>query len=213
MSTLAAACAALAGDGEAPSRGWRLTSRSAARWRATVLARRGTWRRPRTGAQSACRRSCASWRRASCPGGEAYEAFIFRTGCVPTRDNLHDLFNGLVWLRFRASKRQLNALHAQQIESAGVGRTRGPLRDALTLFDENAALLQAPEVLPKRCGARDWRGLVRRAPAAVAQAPADRVRPRAAGKAAATAQGDHGPCAAGAAAARRTRRRPTWCAA
>ena len=30
------------------------------------------------------------------PAGEAYEAFIARTGCVPTRDNLHDLFNGPV---------------------------------------------------------------------------------------------------------------------
>ena len=34
------------------------------------------------------------------PRGEAYEAFIARTGCVPTRDNLHDLFNALVWLTF-----------------------------------------------------------------------------------------------------------------
>ena len=27
------------------------------------------------------------------PEGEAYEAFIARTACVPTRDNPHDLFN------------------------------------------------------------------------------------------------------------------------
>lgn len=31
---------------------------------------------------------------------ESYEAFIFRTGSVPTRDNLHDLLNGIVWLKF-----------------------------------------------------------------------------------------------------------------
>src|SRR5438128_11828735 len=39
---------------------------------------------------------------AALPRGEAYEAFIHRQACVPTRDNLHDLFNGLVWLRFPA---------------------------------------------------------------------------------------------------------------
>ena len=32
------------------------------------------------------------------PAGEPYEAFIARTRCVPTRNNLHDAFNGLVWL-------------------------------------------------------------------------------------------------------------------
>ena len=32
------------------------------------------------------------------PAGEAYETFVARTACVPTRDNLHDFFNGLVWL-------------------------------------------------------------------------------------------------------------------
>ena len=90
------------------------------------------------------------------PEGVAYEFFIVRTGCVPTRDHPHDLFNGLVWLRFSALKRQLNALHVQQIESAGVGRTRGPLRDALTLFDENAALLQGPEGLLEALRRRDW---------------------------------------------------------
>lgn len=40
----------------------------------------------------------------SLPPGEAYEAFIRRTGLVPTRDNLHDLFNGLVWQRFPRAK-------------------------------------------------------------------------------------------------------------
>ena len=29
------------------------------------------------------------------PEGEAYESFIATTGNIPTRDNLHDLFNGL----------------------------------------------------------------------------------------------------------------------
>jgi hypothetical protein len=75
------------------------------------------------------------------PPGAAYEAFIGTTGGVPTRDNLHDFFNGLVWQTFPLTKRALNALQAAQIAAAGVGKSRGPARDAATLFDENAALL------------------------------------------------------------------------
>ncbi|MDZ4131209.1 MAG: DUF3025 domain-containing protein, partial [Hydrogenophaga sp.] len=31
------------------------------------------------------------------PSEVAYEKFIFDTGTVPTRDGLHDFFNGLCW--------------------------------------------------------------------------------------------------------------------
>lgn len=89
----------------------------------------------------------------------AYERFVARTDSVPTRDNLHDLFNGLVWLRFPALKRRLNALHAREIDRHGVGATRGAARDALTLFDENGALLRAPPVLLAALGERDWTAL------------------------------------------------------
>lgn len=75
------------------------------------------------------------------PDGTAYEAFIGATGGVPTRDNLHDFFNGLVWLSFPRIKVQLNALQAAQIARDGVGKSRGPARDGATIFDENAALL------------------------------------------------------------------------
>lgn len=75
------------------------------------------------------------------PDGTAYEEFIGATGGVPTRDNLHDFFNALVWLSFPLIKRQLNALQAAQIALSGVGKSRGPARDAATIFDENAALL------------------------------------------------------------------------
>lgn len=78
---------------------------------------------------------------AELPEGQAYEQFIGATGCVPTRDNLHDFFNGLVWLTFPRIKQQLNALQAAQIAVAGIGKSRGPARDAATIFDENAALL------------------------------------------------------------------------
>ncbi|WMW80212.1 DUF3025 domain-containing protein [Undibacterium cyanobacteriorum] len=75
------------------------------------------------------------------PDGVAYEAHIGATGGVPTRENLHDFFNALVWLSFPKIKRQLNALQAAQIDLLGIGKSRGPARDAATIFDENAALL------------------------------------------------------------------------
>jgi hypothetical protein len=82
---------------------------------------------------------------ADLPDGVAYEAFIGATGGVPTRDNLHDFFNALVWLSFPGIKRTLNALQAAQIARDGVGKSRGPARDAATIFDENAALLLVRE--------------------------------------------------------------------
>lgn len=93
---------------------------------------------------------------AELPVGTAYEQFIFNTGTVPTREGLHDFFNGLCWMRFPLTKRLLNRLQAAEIQKAGVGRVRGPVRDGLTLFDENAALLQAPDALWDALLARDW---------------------------------------------------------
>ena len=90
------------------------------------------------------------------PEGVAYEQFIFDNGAVPTREGLHDFFNGLVWARFPATKRLLNRLQAAQIAQAGVGQVRGPVRDAITLFDENAVLLQAPDALWNALLAREW---------------------------------------------------------
>jgi hypothetical protein len=77
----------------------------------------------------------------SLPEGMAYEEFISATGNVPTRENLHDFFNGLVWQTFPLIKRELNALQAAQIAAASGNKARGPARDAATIFDENAALL------------------------------------------------------------------------
>ena len=97
------------------------------------------------------------------PAGVAYETFIARTASVPTRDNLHDFFNGLMWLAHPALKRRLNELQAQQLALptnavAAIGR-RGAVRDALTLFDENAAWWQAPSVLVDALRRRDWTAL------------------------------------------------------
>lgn len=93
------------------------------------------------------------------PAGEPYERHIFRTGTVPTREHLHDFFNGLAWLHFPAAKRRLNGLQAGEIARAGVGAARGPLRDAVTVFDENGAVLQAPDALWQALAARDWQTL------------------------------------------------------
>jgi hypothetical protein len=91
------------------------------------------------------------------PAGEAYESFIHRTGTIPTRDNLHDFFNGLVWLHFPRSKREFNRLQAAEIARDGIGARRGPVRDAITVFDENGALLHAPQPLWEALLAREWR--------------------------------------------------------
>lgn len=93
------------------------------------------------------------------PPGMAYEQFIFERGAVPTRDNLHDFFNGLCWLRFPETKQRLNQLQAAEIACAGVTPLRGPVRDALTVLDENAAFLLAPPPLWQALEARDWRRL------------------------------------------------------
>lgn len=90
------------------------------------------------------------------PEGQAYEDFIFKTSQVPTRDGLHDFFNGLCWHRFPLAKRRLNQLQAAEIEAQGVRATRGPVRDALTLFDENVVLMHAPDEVWAALQARDW---------------------------------------------------------
>ncbi|SAL24649.1 membrane protein [Caballeronia choica] len=74
------------------------------------------------------------------PPDASYEAHIAATGCVPTRHNLHDFFNASMWFQYPRIKATLNALQAAQIEALGIGPTRGGVRDALTLFDENAVL-------------------------------------------------------------------------
>ena len=93
------------------------------------------------------------------PAGEAYEAFIYRTGQVPTRDGLHDFFNGLCWLHFPLTKRRLNQLQAAQIAESGIQPVRGPARDGLTVFDENAAFFQGPDALWDALAAKDWQSL------------------------------------------------------
>ncbi|MDO5624980.1 MAG: DUF3025 domain-containing protein [Pseudomonadota bacterium] len=93
------------------------------------------------------------------PGGVAYEQFIYTRRAVPTRDNLHDFLNGLVWCAFPLAKQRMNALQHAEIARDGVRATRGPVRDALTVFDENGALLAAPDALWQALAARRWADL------------------------------------------------------
>ena len=81
------------------------------------------------------------------PEGQAYEDFIFATRQVPTREGLHDFFNALCWMHFPLAKKRLNQLQAQEIARAGVGQVRGKVRDAATVFDENALLVQPSDAL------------------------------------------------------------------
>ncbi len=91
------------------------------------------------------------------PLAAGYEQHIAATGRVPTRDNAHDLFNGLVWLRCPAFKAALNAAHIAA-PPAPPGQ-RGPVRDALTLLDESGLLLAAPAELRQALRAQDWTAL------------------------------------------------------
>lgn len=96
---------------------------------------------------------------AELPAGEPYEAFIHRTRQVPTRDLAHDGFNAWVWMVFPAVKLRLNRIQSQAIAAQGVGATRGPVRDAATVFDENGAVLHAPPELWAALERRDWTAL------------------------------------------------------
>lgn len=93
------------------------------------------------------------------PRGVAYETFIHRTARVPTRDNLHDFFNGLSWLLYPVLKRTLNEVQAEQLARGHSGAGRGTVRDVATLLDENGAFVQAPPVLIQALRDRNWQAL------------------------------------------------------
>ena len=90
----------------------------------------------------------------------AYEEHIYRTGEISTRqDNWHDVFNALSWGLFPRIKAAMNARHHGEIQH-GNSTERGPVRDALTLFDECGVIVvgdgkQALHALAQR----DWRQL------------------------------------------------------
>lgn len=75
------------------------------------------------------------------PHGTAYEMHIHQTGKIPTRNNLHDWFGACVWSVFPKSKAVLNHVHIQQMAQDGQSGGRNRVRDAITVFDENGAIL------------------------------------------------------------------------
>ena len=93
------------------------------------------------------------------PEGETYESFIGATGNIPTRDNLHDLFNGSIWLTFPKTKALLNYYHMLEIAEQGIGASRGRVRDTITVFDENGAILVTTEPsIGEALVGFDWQG-------------------------------------------------------
>jgi hypothetical protein len=70
-----------------------------------------------------------------------YEEIIFKEDIIPTRPNCwHDLFNGLIWQLFPATKRLLNHQHVEDIGQYGVS-PRTKKRNILTHFDECGVVL------------------------------------------------------------------------
>ncbi|OOR83879.1 DUF3025 domain-containing protein [Moraxella canis] len=75
------------------------------------------------------------------PHGTAYEAYIHQTAKIPTRDNLHDWFGACVWSVFAKSKALLNAKHIAYDDDQNSGNGRSRVRDTITVFDENGAIV------------------------------------------------------------------------
>ena len=80
---------------------------------------------------------------AALPSATAYEAFIGETGSVPTRENLHDFFNALVWYHFPLTKNILYekflTLRRNRLDH---GRRSKP-EDWLTLLDEGGEIVDS----------------------------------------------------------------------
>jgi hypothetical protein len=92
--------------------------------------------------------------------GLHYETRIAENGVLATRENnLHDVFNALVWLRHPTLKHALNARQVADIRVVGPKqRTRGQC--AMTHFDEAGAIVWfSDQRLLAPWDAHDWAGL------------------------------------------------------
>ena len=77
-------------------------------------------------------------------GAEPYETRLRLTGEMHLRErDWHDLFGALVWLTYPKTKAALNDAHHARLNerAASVDGRRGAVRDALTVFDENGAIV------------------------------------------------------------------------
>jgi hypothetical protein len=83
-------------------------------------------------------------------GGSAmsYETQIAATGEVPTRQNMHDLFNALQWLSFPRLKSAINTEHVKRLQVGGTheAKSRSKARDVLTMFDESGVIISSTDV-------------------------------------------------------------------
>ena len=79
---------------------------------------------------------------------EKYEPRIYLKGELQVRrDHWHDYFNALVWLAFPRAKAALNARQFSALEAqrAAGAPNRGPVQDALTLFDEGGVIVASSD--------------------------------------------------------------------
>ena len=91
-----------------------------------------------------------------------YETFIDQSNAIPTRQNVHDLLNGLSWIKYPLTKARMLGLQAAEVrKNAGIDQSqvRGAVRDAITVFDENGILLQADEQIWLALENKDWNKL------------------------------------------------------
>ncbi|HGM7321477.1 MULTISPECIES: DUF3025 domain-containing protein [Stenotrophomonas] len=91
--------------------------------------------------------------------GLHYEVRIAQGRLATRADNWHDLFNALVWARYRQLKHALNARQCMHIESMPPGQ-RNRAQAALTQFDETGVIVRVRNhALLAAWDAHDWRAL------------------------------------------------------
>lgn len=94
---------------------------------------------------------------------DRYEPRIYLEGEVQVRErDWHDLLNALVWLAFPRAKAALNArhYHALLAQRAAGALNRGPVQDAMTLFDEGGIIVAARDSeLLRRIERFEWKAL------------------------------------------------------
>lgn len=92
-----------------------------------------------------------------------YEERVYYRGELQIRaNNWHDLLNVLVWITFPRAKAALNARHIAAFErrASTDSPNRGPVEDALTLFDEGGVIVAASsQELPDLLRAFAWKQL------------------------------------------------------
>jgi uncharacterized protein (TIGR00288 family) len=136
-------------------------------WLAPYRASRrsgGAGRDARLGGASRCRRCAApsarptSCRRTRCPRARPTKRTSSRPAPCPRATTCTISSTASCGSRFR--KPSAASTNCRPARSPARRRaTRGPLRDALTLFDENGAVLDAPPALWEALVARDWHAL------------------------------------------------------